>query len=273
MLCPLFIRNNKLSGSSIIDGAEIITADAKGFYAGFKYGWSKGKNIFGKISMATACATVMSIACSAVAAIVELGFEYLGDLVSYHKGMPKILIALDNSYNLSKIQTYRNQITNMIPNLVQDNTSNKFNTSILHNLMLRDIEEVSNNTLSSSYYTYSSNELSTGTLTPTQLQFLSTPEFIQYYNSLKNIYLGNDTFENHFTSPNFSTTDIVINKYIEGISKYNFSNSKEIHFTTQTLCKEYINVVQNLTLDSEIKSNIISTLYVVPLSALYWYSE
>ena len=136
-----------------------------------------------------------------------------------------------------------------------------------------DIEENRLNNVTVASDNHNESTSSSSILTEGQLRFFSTPEFIRYYNSLQNIYIGTDTFENHFISSYFTTSDIVIEKYIEGINKYNFFNAKETHFTTQTLCNEYIKVVKGLSLDPEIKSYIISSLYIAPLSAIYWYPE
>lgn len=63
----------------------------------------------------------------------------------------------------------------------------------------------------------------------------------------------------------------IVDTYMDGINSCQSFSGTEFLQKTRSLSVEYIKVVKpDLNLDDEVKSSVISTMYLAPLSGEYW---
>ena len=261
-------KNNQFYAPSKKDNdwGEIVSADVTGLFHGFKYGLKKGKGIWGKLSTALICSITFSVSYSAIAGIRIIatphditGIKKIGSSNVYQ--LSDVYGTLALAWNEQSMQQEWERYSKSYPEAVTSETEESFKNAAMHNLVLKKLQSgviVPINVLKNFY-------------SQAQLNFLNSAHVNNYFSDIPNILNGSVKFSSYCTIDPCPYATKIVDTYLDGIKRIQYTDRTSYINKTRSLSIEYIKVIQpDQSLNVDVKSSVVSTMYVAPLSGEYW---
>lgn len=253
-----------------VDWNEVTTADVAGLYEGVKFGCKYSHGLWSKIKNAALFGAVFSVVYSLVALVLQL-FSVMVDVAALSNPsptcpytFPQIYSMVAYVYNETDLDDVATRYIRCENSFVMDNTDDEFKIALMHNEVVRRLRSgqispavVPNNPFSQK-----------------ELDFMNSTIVADYFDDVPNIVDGSVSFVDKYGDLSDRFANRIVDLYTTGISGLSSSNSTQFVTNVQTLCRQYIGVLRgDQSLDSDMKSILISSFYVGPLSAEYWTQE
>lgn len=239
----------------------VIAADAKGFYDGFRHGWQCKRNLLGKFATATLEGTLTGILYSAIAVAQQLG-QGLINKPPY--SVNDLTNVMGETWTNGSVDHQLESLLDADPSLEFAGTTDQLKLSILHNAALTSLEN---------HHIYPQ-DMYKKLFSEEQYQYLKSNQFMDFYNAMPRIINGTASINMYINPATLRYETRIISTFENGIHKLKGVDTEDMYEATRDLCHAYIETISDdNTITAEVKPNIISTLYIAPLSARHWTIE
>ena len=239
----------------------VIAADAKGFFDGFRHGWQNGRNLFGKFATATLEGAAVGILYSAIAIVQQVGQEIISR-PTY--SVNDLTNAMGETWSNGSVDHQLESLLDADPSLEFAGTTDQLKFSILHNAALTSLED---------RHIYPQ-DMYKNIFSEEQYLYLKSNQFMNYYNVMPSILTGTTSINMYINPATLRYEARIISTFENGIRQLSGVYPEEMYEATRDLCHAYIETISDdNTITVEVKPDIISTLYIAPLSARHWTIE
>lgn len=253
-----------------VDWNEVTTADVTGLYEGVKFGMKYSHGIWSKIKNAVLFGAAFSVVYSLVALVIQLYSVMLG-VAALSNLSPSCTYTFPQIYSMVAYVNNETDLDNVAHSyirsensFVMENTDEEFKMALMHNEVVRRLRlgQIAPTVVPN--YPFSQKEL----------DFMNSSIVSDYFDDVPNIVEGSVKYEDKYGDLSDRFANRIVDLYTAGIGGLSSNNSSQFVANVQILCNQYVDVLQSdQSLDSDMKSILISSLYVGPLSAEYWTQE
>ena len=243
-----------------VNWRKVASDDARGAVEGFRYGWSQGKGIFGKLSTSVLTAAIYTVAYS----LESIYKQLRGTRTSASNyRIQDIQLAMAKVWDSRELENRVDKYMNENPDLCGEYTRNELKLAVIHNLVLETIE--------------SGVVLPIGLIenifSAAQQEFFKSERTMNYYNGVPDIISGKLTISSFCRANPFPYATATINTFCDGIMRLPVNDLDVFENKTKELSAAYISEVSNIVdIEEDPKSNLITSFYIAPLSIQHWRS-